>query len=64
MGFFVYTKIMFKCSDQMWDRVRAYKRDRHLENLNDAVTELLTAGLDMYEKTQESVVYSKLDVKA
>lgn len=64
MGFFVYTKILYKCSDSLWDRVRAYKRARGLETLNDAVTELLTAGLDKFEEEQTKSVYSKVETIA
>ena len=62
VGFFVYTKIMYKCSDEFWDRVRAYKRDRNLATLNEAVTELLTMSLDFHEIQQNKSVYSKLTI--
>ena len=55
---------MYKCSDPFWDRVRAYKRDKKIPTLNEAVTELLTTALDLHEKQLESSVYSQLSVKA
>ena len=55
---------MYKCSDPFWDRVRAYKRDRNIPTLNDAVTDLLTTALDLHEKQMESSVYSQIGVKA
>ena len=61
MGFLIYTKIMYKCEDTLWDRVRAYKRARNLETLNDAVTELLSSSLDRFEEEQAKSVYMKVD---
>lgn len=63
VGFLIYTKIMYKCDDTLWDRVRAYKRARKVETLNDAVTELLSAGLDKFEEDQSKSVYMKVDAK-
>lgn len=62
-GFFIYTKIRYKCDDDFWNRVKSYKRERHLEKLNDAVTELLSSALDKWEEDQKKVVYSKLGMK-
>ena len=53
---------MYKCSDEFWDRVRAYKRDRNLATLNEAVTELLTMSLDFHEIQQNKSVYSRLTI--
>ena len=63
MGFLIYTKIMYKCEDTFWDRVRAYKRARNLETLNDAVTELLSSALDRFEEDQNKSVYAKISTK-
>jgi hypothetical protein len=56
MGFFLYKKIVYECDDNFWNRVRAYKRDRNLKTLNQAMTELMAAGLQQYENSQKSVV--------
>ena len=61
--FFVRTKIMYKCSDDFWNRVHQYRRERHLNDLNEAVTELLTTALEKWEQEQAGVVYSKLGMR-
>lgn len=56
MGFFIYTKIMFKCDDDFWERVRRYKRDKDLKTLNAAVRELLDTALLEHEAKAQQVV--------
>lgn len=60
MGFFLYTKIRYRCTDEFWNRVRAYNRAQGHATLNDSVTELLTDALDRFEAQQEKSVYGKL----
>lgn len=61
MGFFIYTKIMFKCDDELWNRVRAYKREKHLATLNDAMLELANMALELHETEMSKSVYLKID---
>ena len=43
---------MYKCDDDLWDRVRAYKREKELKTLNAAVTELITSGLVEHKRVK------------
>jgi len=61
LPFFIYTKIRYKCDDDFWNKVRAYKRERDLTTLNSAVTELLTMGLEEYKR--QKVERKKLEVQ-
>ena len=55
MGFFLYTKIMFKCEDDFWNRVRQYKRDKGFETLNATVRDLIEQSLIAHEQKKQSV---------
>ena len=59
MPFLIYTKIMYKCDDDFWERVRKYKRDRGLITLNAAVTELLDTALKIHEESQKNSIIMK-----
>lgn len=47
--FFLYTKVRFKCSDELWARVVSYKIEKRLKNNNDALKELAVIGLEAYK---------------
>ena len=59
-GFFLYKKILYECSDEFWNRVKAYKREKSIATLNEAMTELIESGLQKFEMERASVFESKL----
>ena len=52
--FFKYTKLMFKCDDDFWNRVKRYKREMKYEDMNAAVRELLDQSLKVFEEKLNS----------
>lgn len=62
MGFFIYTKIMYKCDDELWNRVRAVKKSERHTTLNETVTFLLKDALERYETNLEKSVYLKTNI--
>lgn len=59
-GFFLYKKILYECSDDFWNRVKAYKREKSLPSLNHAMTELIEVGLEKFERERADVFYPGL----